>query len=159
MAKRFDGYSCRQLGHGDIAPLRAMLHVFEVAFDEAETYRTAPPSDDYLGRCLAKPHMITIVAEAAGAVVGGLVGYELDKLEQDRREIYIYDLAVAEPHRRQGIATALIAELQQIAARRDAYVIFVQADPVDAPAMALYNSLGTIENVHHFDIPVPGRRA
>jgi aminoglycoside 3-N-acetyltransferase I len=33
-------------------------------------------------------------------------------------------------------------------------VIFVQADPGDAPAIALYESLGTREDVHHFDIPV-----
>ena len=32
--------------------------------------------------------------------VGGLAAYELDKFEQDRREIYIYDLAVVESHRR-----------------------------------------------------------
>jgi aminoglycoside 3-N-acetyltransferase I len=30
----------------------------------------------------------------------------------------------------------------------------VQADPVDPPAIALYSSLGTREDVHHFDIPV-----
>jgi aminoglycoside 3-N-acetyltransferase I len=31
----------------------------------------------------------------------------------------------------------------------------VQADPPDAPAVALYESLGTREAVYHFDIPVP----
>lgn len=43
-------------------------------------------------------------------VVGGLVAYELEKFEQDRREIYIYDLAVLESHRRKGVATRLIEE-------------------------------------------------
>ena len=81
----------------------------------------------------------------------------LDKFEQERREIYIYDLAVAAPHRRRGIATALIAELQQIAAERGAWVIYVQADYGDAPAVALYTKLGVREDVMHFDIAVPGR--
>ena len=76
------------------------------------------------------------------------------KFEQERSEIYIYDLAVAAAYRRQGIATALILELKKIAAARGAYVIFVQADIGDAPAIALYRKLGTPENVLHFDIGV-----
>ena len=76
----------------------------------------------------------------------------LDKLEQRRSEIYIYDLAVAEAHRRQGIATALIEELKDIASRIGAWVIYVQADYGDEPAIALYEKLGTREDVMHFDI-------
>lgn len=49
------------------------------------------------------------------AVIGGLVAYVLDEFEQARTEIYIYDLAVAEAHRRQGVATALIDALRPIA--------------------------------------------
>ena len=56
------------------------------------------------------------------------MAYELEKCEQDRRELYIYDLAILESHRRKGIATRLIEELKRLAKERDAYVIFVQAD-------------------------------
>jgi len=87
-------------------------------------------------------------------VVGGLAAYELRKFEQERSEIYIYDLAVASAHRREGIATALIEHLKPIAADRGAYVIFVQADLGDEPAIALYTKLGTREDVLHFDIRV-----
>ena len=59
-----------------------------------------------------------------------------------------------EAHRRKGVATALIRALQRIAKERRAYVIFVQADPPDEPAIRLYQSLGTREDVLHFDIPV-----
>ena len=88
------------------------------------------------------------------APVGGLAAYVLDKFERDRREIYIYDLAVARPHRRRGIATALIKRLIDIARERHAYVIFVQADRGDEPAIKLYESMGTREDVHHFDVRV-----
>ncbi|HSN71174.1 MAG TPA: GNAT family N-acetyltransferase, partial [Steroidobacteraceae bacterium] len=57
-------------------------------------------------------------------------------------------------HRRRGIAAALIRKLQQIAASRGAWVIFVQADHGDEPAIALYSKLGRREDVLHFDIPV-----
>jgi benzoyl-CoA reductase/2-hydroxyglutaryl-CoA dehydratase subunit BcrC/BadD/HgdB len=37
---------------------------------------------------------------------------------------------------------------------RGASVIFVQADKGDTAAIKLYESLGTREDVYHFDIPV-----
>lgn len=88
------------------------------------------------------------------AVVGGLAAYELQKFEQERSKIYIYDLAVSVNHRREGIASSLIGEPKTIAAARDASVIFVQADLEDSPAIALYSKLGVREDVLHFDIKV-----
>ena len=96
--------------------------------------------------------MIVLVGESGREVVGGLVAYQLDKFEQARSEIYIYDLAVAEPWRRQGVATALIEELRRIARERGAWVIYVQGDYGDDPALALYDKLGMREEVLHFDI-------
>jgi ribosomal protein S18 acetylase RimI-like enzyme len=87
-----------------------------------------------------------------GNVIGGLAAYVLPKFEQPRGEIYIYDLAVAESHRRRGVATALIESLKDLSLDLGAYVIFVQADYVDEPAVALYSKLGIREDVLHFDI-------
>jgi ribosomal protein S18 acetylase RimI-like enzyme len=109
-----DGFVIRRLELGDVAPFRALNAMFGKAFDDAEAYAGAPPSDDYLESLLRKDHIVPLVALADGAVIGGLVAYELDKFEQARREIYIYDLAVDEAHRRQGVATALIAHLGSI---------------------------------------------
>ncbi len=68
--------------------------------------------------------------------------------------MYIYDLAVGAEHRRRGLATALIGRLREIAAQRGAWVIYVQADYGDEPAIALYEKLGVREDVMHFDIAV-----
>ena len=87
----------------------------------------SPPRDEYLAALLAKPNVIGLVARDDQQVVGGLMAYVLDKLEQERSEVYIYDLAVAETHRRKGIATKLINELKPIARAKGAYIIFVQA--------------------------------
>ena len=76
------------------------------------------------------------------------------KFEQKRSEVYIYDLAVLESHRRQGVATALIEYLKPLARNRGAWVIFVQADHGDDPAISLYTKLGVREDVLHFDIGV-----
>jgi aminoglycoside 3-N-acetyltransferase I len=146
---------CR-LAAGDVELMAAMLTMFGEAFAEVETYSAVRPSAAYLTRLLGSDTFMAIAALQHGQVVGGLAAYELRKFEQERSEIYIYDLAVAAAHRRQGIATALIRELQRIAAERGAYVIFVQADHGDAPAIALYSKLGVREDVLHFDIGVPG---
>lgn len=146
----------RQLGPGDLAEMRALNALFGVAFEDPQLYRADTPDDAWLRRVLGRPHIIVLVAETAGRITGGLVAYELEKLEQARSEIYLYDLAVDAAHRRRGIATALIRRLGAIAHARGAWVVFVQADPPDAPAVALYDKLGAREDVLHFDIrPAP----
>jgi aminoglycoside 3-N-acetyltransferase I len=143
------------LGVDDITRVRALNDLFAREFDDPNHYLSAPPSDDYLAAQLANPAVIALVAESPdGTIIGGLVAYELPKLERKRSEIYIYDLAVAEAHRRQGVATALIKELKPIAKARGAWVIYVQADYGDDPAIALYTKLGVREDVMHFDIDI-----
>ena len=148
-------HDIRQLGVDYVATMRAMLRMFGRAFEDVPTYCDEQPSDAYLQRLLARDSFIALAAIGDGGVIGGLAAYVLDKFEQERSEIYIYDLAVEHSHRRHGIATALIETLQGIAQKRGAYVIFVQADLGDAAAIALYTKLGIREDVLHFDIDVP----
>lgn len=148
--------SIRQLTRHDEALMKSLLAAFGEAFDEVEAYGGNPPSAAYLRRLLGSEYFIALAALKNGEVVGGIAAYELKKFEQERSEIYIYDLAVAAAHRRQGIATALIQALRKLAAARSAYVIFVQADIGDEPAIALYSKLGIREDVLHFDIAVEG---
>ncbi|MBD3894994.1 AAC(3)-I family aminoglycoside N-acetyltransferase [Halomonas sp. ML-15] len=143
-----------QLTPDDLALMDALRVTFGQVFNQPDTYTGTPPDADYMRQLLAGDHFIALVAVKDGVVVGGLAAYELKKFEQPRSEIYIYDLAVVEAHRRQGIATALIQQLKQIAAERGVHSIFVQADTEeeDAAAIALYSKLGTREGVLHFDI-------
>nr|WP_295371045.1 AAC(3)-I family aminoglycoside N-acetyltransferase [uncultured Sphingosinicella sp.] len=146
-------HAIRQLSPEDGAQMDAMLTMFGEAFEDPDSYNSARPSRAYLSRLLGREHFIALAAFDGEEVVGGIAAYVLDKFEQERSEVYIYDLAVAATHRRRGIATAMIRELQRIAAERGAWVIFVQADHGDDPAIALYASLGRREDVLHFDIP------
>lgn len=149
---RPDPVSLRLLTSADIEWMRAMMTLFGDAFGEPATYCHARPGANYLRRLLGRDSFIALAALKDREVVGGLAAYELHEFEQERSEIYIYDLAVAAAHRREGIATALILKLKEIAAARGAYVIFVQADHGDDPAIALYTKLGQREDVLHFDI-------
>ena len=148
--------SIRQITPDDLELMTALLATFGAAFNDVDTYTRHRPSASYLRRLLGSDAFIALVAVKDDAVVGGLAAYELHKFEQERSEIYIYDLAVTAGHRREGIATALIASLRTLAAARGAYVIFVQADTgvEDEPAIALYTKLGSREDVLHFDIAV-----
>jgi len=145
-------YTIRQLDTEDVDVIKQLLEVFAQAFGDMDAYQSAVPSDEYLRSLLAKPDFIALAALANEKVVGGLAAYVLQKFEQERREIYIYDLAVQEQHRRRGIARGLINDLRHIARKRGVYVIYVQADKIDDAAIKLYQSLGTKEDVFHFDI-------
>jgi len=134
--------------------MEGLLDTFGAAFNEEATYGGNRPSASYLQGLLSRDYFIAIAALRNGRVVGGLAAYELKKFEQERSEVYIYDLAVEDGSRREGIATALIRALATIAKERGAYVIFVQADHGDDAAIALYTKLGVRESVLHFDIPV-----
>lgn len=131
-----------------------VLDLFAEAFEDPESYSAHRPSPAYLQRLLSKPTVILLAALEEDHVVGALAAYELEKFEQERSEIYIYDLAVAESHRRRGVATALIEHLKELARQRGAWVIYVQADYGDEPAIALYTKLGVREDVMHYDIPL-----
>lgn len=150
-------FDIRRLREDDVPAMKRLLIVLGEAFGDLPTYAHAQPGAAYLERLLGREQFIALAAFDGGAIVGGLAAYELEKFEQERSEIYIYDLAVAETHRRRGVATALIEKLKEIAAARGAYVIYVQADLGDEPAIALYTKLGTREDVLHFDIAVPRR--
>lgn len=149
-----------QLTADDVGLMHALLTTFGEAFNDVPRYTRNRPTEAYLRRLLGGEHFIALAAITGGDVVGALAAYELEKFEQERSEIYIYDLAVAAAHRRQGVATALIQQLKKIAVQRGAAVIFVQADTgsEDEPAIALYTKLGRREEVLHFDIPVEGHK-
>lgn len=151
---------CCQLGPDDTELMETVSTLFGEVFGDAKTYTGKRPSADYLQRLLGGESFIAIAALKGTEVVGGIAAYELIKFEQERSEIYIYDLAVSESHRREGIATALIEAVKKVARERGAYVIFVQADTdlEDEPAIALYTRLGQREDVLHFDIPVADQK-
>ena len=146
------GFTIDELASTDVDVMNALLTVFGQAFEDTKTYGNNRPSKPYLERLLGNENFIVLVARKQEEVVGGLAAYVLQKFEQERSEVYMYDLAVASEHRWQGIATALIQKLKGLASERGAHVIFVQADYGDDPAISLYTKLGIREEVLHFDI-------
>ena len=146
-----------RLGPGDAQTMEEANRLFRDVFGE-EAYQGPAAGLAYLERLLGDDKFIALAAFQDDRMIGALAGYELVKFEAERSEIYIYDLAVREEHRRRGVATGLINALQPIAREKGAWVIYVQADPPDAAAVALYDKLGAREEVFHFDISVASGR-
>jgi aminoglycoside 3-N-acetyltransferase I len=150
------GFTTKRLDAADLAAMKAVLRLFGDVFGDLDTYQGAVPSDAYLLGLLRDETFFAIAAhDEHGATIGALAAYELKKFEQERSEIYIYDLAVDANHRRKGVATALIRTLGEAARKRGAYVMFVQADvgEEDEAANALYRKLASEMIVaNHYDI-------
>src|SRR5262245_16971572 len=84
-------FDVRVLDTGDVESLRDMLSMFGRAFAEPATYAERQPDDPYLRSLLANNTFIALVAVAGGKVIGGIAAYVLQKFEQARSELYIYD--------------------------------------------------------------------
>ncbi len=149
-------FTTKRLGAADLALMNRLLRLFGEAFEDPDTYQGAIPSNAYLlGRLRDETFFAVAALDQSGTMIGGLAAYELKKFEQERSEVYIYDLAVDARHRRKGVATALIRQLGEAARKRGAWIMFVQADTgeEDEAANALYRKLATEMIVaNHYDI-------
>jgi aminoglycoside 3-N-acetyltransferase I len=147
-------YKFKRLTNTNLKELKQLRLVFAEAFAEKEAYSKIP-SNEYLESILSDPKCIILVAvDIQNLVVGGIVAYELCKIEIETSEVYLYDLAVEKEHRRKGIATQLILNLKAVAKEINAKIIFVQADNEDVEAVALYTKLSSVieKDITHFDI-------
>ena len=147
-------YEIKRLGAPDLGLMDKLLDLFGEEFDEKEIYGGNRPSTGYMTELLSSSSFIALAALSGERVIGGLCAYEFKKFEQERSEIYIYDLAVGKEFRRKGVATSLINAVQPIAREMGAWVIIIQSEWNDEAPVALYTKLGKKENIHSFDIPV-----
>jgi ribosomal protein S18 acetylase RimI-like enzyme len=90
---------------------------------------------------LNEPGHHLLVAMLAGEPVGFVTGVEM--LHPDKgREMFLYELGVAEGFRRRGIATRLVEALRRLAKEHRCYGMWVLADTGNAAALATYRRAG-----------------
>lgn len=144
------------LTKNDSNQLLELIKLFGDAFEDPATYLKALPSNDYLQRFLENSSNLVLVAvDDKSTVLGGLVAYVLDKFEQNRKEIFVYDLGIATAHQRKGLGTGLLNHLKTVAKQLGAYQIFVEAEGGDDRAIEFYKTIANEEiKAHHFTIPV-----
>lgn len=105
---------------------------------EKESFSLPWSRDSYLGE-LKNSFANYLVCDDGGdiAAYGGIwVVFE---------EAHITNVAVSSKHRRQGIGSDLMRELEKIARTQHATRIFLEVRPSNATALAMYDKLGYVQ--------------
>jgi len=89
-----------------------------------------------------RPAAEAILAEEEGQAVGFALFFPTYSTFRTKPGLYLEDLFVRESHRRRGIGRALLSEVRRIAAARGVGRLEWAVLDWNAPAIALYESLG-----------------
>ena len=103
-----------------------------------------PLDDADAAGLLADDRTFYLVAFEGDEPVGFLFAHELLRRRGDRSQLFVYDVDVAEPHRRTGIGKALLRAAEDLAREHGMREGFVLTNQSNAAAMALYGSVGGI---------------
>jgi len=141
--------SISKLGKDDLDRFIALIRLFEVAFD-MKNFEL--PNTHHLRKLLSRSDFFVFVARLGDTVVGGLTAYTLEQYYAEKPLAYLFDLAVAVEHQRQGIGRKLVAALNGCCAQEGFKEVFVQADLADDYALDFYRSTRPTaeEEVIHF---------
>jgi ribosomal protein S18 acetylase RimI-like enzyme len=91
---------------------------------------------------LADPQTLLLVAFDDASPVGFVLAHDLPRRRGHRSKLFVYEVDVAESHRRRGIGTALLARLAELARERGIRIGFVLTDEDNVAANALYHGAG-----------------
>lgn len=89
----------RRLAPGDVETARGFVRKFH--------HRDI--STDYLAKFLGNASNFLVVAGVDGAIIGYVLAYQIDRVDQDAASMFIYDIEVEDGHRRGGAGAALIS--------------------------------------------------
>lgn len=108
---------------------------------EAAVLFDSSPDRGWTSKFLADPGHHLLLAYVDEAVAGFVSGVETTHPDKGT-EMFLYELAVNEPFRRQGIGTALVAALTDIAIESGCYGMWVGTEHDNVAALATYRSAG-----------------
>ncbi len=139
----------RKLTHSDIDDFLDLVRVFHLVF---EGEYGGLPDPVQLKKVLGMQSFIAFVASLDQQVVGGLTVHVLERYDAHGPSAYLYDLAVLPSFQRQGIGSLLIRHLNEYCIDNGFSEVFVQAECVDAHAVAFYRSTAIYEEMQtmHF---------
>lgn len=120
----------RQLGPGDDAAVAAADHLFD-----------HPSKTDATAAFLADPRHHLLMAYVDDAPAGFVSGVEVTHPDKGT-EMFLYELAVGDGHRRRGIGRELVEALDALAHARGCYGMWVITDVDNEAARATYTAAG-----------------
>ena len=123
-----------------------------------QPFAPSPPTPSDMERFLSRPENVLIAASEEGKPTGFLLAYILDRVDQDRPMVCLYEIEVAEPYRRQGSGRAMVEKLLGIARDIGAVKTWVIASRSDTGAMAFYRRTGAVADPEGDDVIMVYRR-
>lgn len=153
-------YGIQRLGQEDLTIARELFAMMVDVFDEDDDEPvTEPLTDEYLDRILSRDSFWALAAFDGSEIVGGLTAHTLQMTRSAAAELFIYDLAVRQDHRRSGVGSELIRAVRSRAAAEGIEVVFVPADDDDTHALEFYRAQGGAESaVTHFTFETSAER-
>jgi len=129
----------RRLGTGDEDAAVRVIEGLKFAMDKVVGVSVAPA---YMHTFLADSRHYFIAAYVGGEPVGYVFAYRLSRFDGRPPVLLIYEVAVAEHHRRRGIGRALMEEVKRLAQEAGCGKMVVPTKRSNEAAMALYRSAG-----------------
>lgn len=121
----------KRLGPGDEELVLAGADLFD-----------SPPTEARTARFLASEgHHLLVAREEGEPPIGFVSGVETTHPDKGT-EMFLYELSVHPEHRNQGIGTALVEALADLARERGCYGMWVGTEPDNAAAIAAYLGAG-----------------
>ena len=131
----------RRLRADDTTLAAGALNVLKPS-DERES---RPIAEAWCQSFLREERNILIAALSDAKPVGFTIAYLLDRAEHSSPMLLLYEIEVAETHRRRGIGRAMVERLKGVAQEHGAYKMWVLTDRANRAARALYRSCGGTE--------------
>jgi len=131
-------HEVRRLGPDDLALAQETFALMASVFEEEAGHL----SDGYVSALLADDDFCALAALVNGDVAGGLTAHTLRLTRIEARELFIYDIAVAEAQQRRGIGRALLSTLRALGVADGIDSVWVLADNEDTHATDFYRALG-----------------
>jgi ribosomal protein S18 acetylase RimI-like enzyme len=122
----------RDLRPGDDHLVAAASHLFD-----------GPAAPKATARFLDEAGHHLLIAYDAQRAVGFVTGVEVTHPDKGT-EMFLYELAVDEPFRRQGIGRSLVERLAALARERGCYGMWVITDDINRAARATYEGTGGV---------------
>jgi ribosomal protein S18 acetylase RimI-like enzyme len=120
-------------------PVRAVTNVEGVL--AAAALFDGPPTAKGAAAFLEAPGHHLLVAEVDGVLAGFVTGVEMRHPDKGL-ELFVYELGVDEPYQRQGVASALLDALDDLAIRLGATGCWTATEAHNAAALATYARRG-----------------
>lgn len=124
-----------------LAPRDAQV-AFETIRDLKRPKRRPAFNADSMRKFLSRPENILIVGTDGDAVLGFLLGYFMDRVDRDQRMVCLYEIEVAESHRRLGIGSHMIRALTEICAGERVAKVWTVTHRSNQPAVSFYSNTG-----------------